>query len=268
MDGGENASVVLARAAAMPPTFAALCSMPALRPLALAAMLAAGAAVPAASAAAQPLPTGQPLRVAVAANFQAAFGKVAASYSRPLAASYGSSGLLYAQIVQGRPFDAFLSADRARPQALLNADLALDPIVYASGRLALLTHRGRAGPAWLTQHKRVAAANSQTAPYGQAASEALARLGVDVQRITALNVAQAFHFAASGAADGAFVAYAQVLAQETPAERYWIVPGHLHSPIEQVAVVVRGGNEEAAQAFLRHLASDGAQTLIRAAGYR
>ena len=209
-----------------------------------------------------------PLQVAVAANFQAAFAAVAAHYPHELAPAFGSSGLLYAQIVQGRPFDAFLSADRARPQALIEEGLAHDPVVYATGQLALLVNAGSPSAAWLQTAKGVALANPSVAPYGRAAHETLMALAAAPPRVNAMNVAQAFHFAASGAADGAFVALAQVLAQEVPAERYWIVPDDLYAPIEQVAVAIRGGKEEAARAFLRYLVSPEGQAHIRAAGYR
>ena len=59
--------------------------------------------------AAASLASATPLRLAVAANFQAAFAAVATHYPQELTPSFGSSGLLHAQIVQGRPFDAFLS---------------------------------------------------------------------------------------------------------------------------------------------------------------
>ena len=212
--------------------------------------------------------TAEPLRIAVASNFRSAFDVVAADFSGELVPAYGSSGLLYAQIVQGRSFDLFLSADLARPQALLDAERALSPVVYASGRLALLVASGVPGPAWFSEERRVALANPETAPYGRAALEALAWVEAQPQRVQAMNVAQAFHFAASGAADGAFVAFAHVLAQGVPADRYWLVPDSWHAPIEQGAVVLRGDNEAGAQAFLRHLLSAKVQARIRAAGYR
>ena len=223
----------------------------------------AGIAVAAAS-----LSSAEPLRIAVASNFQRALAAVEAGFSGDVEASYGSSGLLYAQIVQGRPFDLFLSADAARPQALLDDDRAKAPVTYATGRLVLFVNQGTPGPAWFSGDRRVALANPQTAPYGRAAMETLARLEATPKRVTALNVAQAFHFAASGAADGAFAALAQVVAQNTPAERYWIVPEDLYAPIEQVAVVLDGPNEAAAQAFLDYLGSADARLIIRQAGYR
>ena len=214
------------------------------------------------------LASAAPLKVAVAANFQAAFAELAAHYDGELTPTYGSSGLLYAHIVQGRPFDVFLSADRARPQALVDQGRAYGTFVYAQGRLVLLVNAGSPGPAWLTAQRRVALANPATAPYGRAANETLQALEAAPRRVLGMNVAQAFHFAARGAVDGAFVALAQTLAQQTPAQRYWIVPDDLYAPIEQVAVAIRGGNEDAAGALLAYLASADAQARIQAAGYR
>lgn len=210
----------------------------------------------------------EPLRIAVASNFQSALVAVEHGFSGEVQASYGSSGLLYAQIVQGRPFDLFLSADAARPQALVDGGRAKSPVTYATGRLVLFVNRGTPGPRWLSGDKRVALANPETAPYGRAALQTLTRLDAKPKQVIALNVAQAFHFAASGAADGAFAALAQVIAQNVPAERYWIVPEDLHAPIEQVAVVLDGPNQAGAQAFLDYLGSADVRMIIRQAGYR
>lgn len=212
-----------------------------------------------------------PLQVAVATNFRVTFGAVAeaaAAQGQEVAGTFGASGLLYAQIVNGRQFDVFLSADAARPEALLAADLAFAPVRYASGRLALLANDGHAGPSWFTTNKRVALANPLLAPYGRAAEQTLASLGITVQRITATNVAQALHYADSGGVNGAFVALAQVLAQQVPEQRYWIVPDNRHDAIEQVAVGIRGGDEARARAFLDFLAAPETRALIRARGYR
>ena len=212
--------------------------------------------------------SGAPLRIAVASNFQAAFETVRSSLDTPADATYGSTGLLYAQIMQGRTFDAFLSADRERPLRLVAQGRAFGPQVYARGSLVLLVNEGAPGPHWLTADRRVALANPQTAPYGRAARQALAALDASPRVITALNVAQAFHFAASGAADGAFVALAQVKAQGIAEPRYWLLPDRLHAPIEQVAVIMHGEREAAAQAWLEELLGHDAQSLIQSVGYR
>ena len=212
-----------------------------------------------------------PLKVAVAANFRATFAVVAeaaAADGQGVAGTFGASGLLYAQIVNGRPFDVFLSADAARPQALLAEGLAFAPVVYATGRLALLVNDGAPGPEWLAEDKRVALADPALAPYGRAAAQTLASLDAEVRRIVATNVAQAFQFADSGAIDGAFVALAQVLAEGRSASRYWTVPDHRHEAIEQVAVGLRGGDEARTRKFLEFLAAPATRALLEARGYR
>lgn len=211
---------------------------------------------------------GEPLQVAVASNFQSAFASLKVDFPGEVVATYGSSGLLYAQLVQGRRFDVFLSADAARPTALVNQDRAHSPITYAIGRLVLVVNHGKPGMDWLAADKRVALANPETAPYGRAAAETMRRLAAASKRVNALNVAQAFHFAASGAVDGAFAALAQVVAQDISPDRYWLVPEHLYTPIEQVGVVVAGGNERAAKEFMDYLAGKQAREVIRKAGYR
>ncbi|MDE0191623.1 MAG: molybdate ABC transporter substrate-binding protein [Gammaproteobacteria bacterium] len=211
---------------------------------------------------------GEPLRLAVASNFQSAMLSLKADFSGEIVATYGSSGLLYAQLVQGRRFDVFLSADAARPKSLEEQGRAHSPINYATGRLVLVVNHGEPGADWLAAHKRVALANPETAPYGRAALETMRRLGAEPKRVNALNVAQAFHFVASGAVDGAFAALAQVVAQDISPERYWLVPEYLYTPIEQVGVVVAGPNERAAKVFIDYLGSERARDLIRKAGYR
>ena len=94
------------------------------------------------------------LRIAVAANFRAPFAVLGADFTKAagieLAPVFGASGLLATQIRQGAPFDAFLSADLARPQALVDDGLAAGPVRrYARGLVALWTPGRQAGPAAL-----------------------------------------------------------------------------------------------------------------------
>ena len=118
-----------------------------------------------------PTGAGEPLQLAVASNFQSALASLKADFPGEVAATYGSSGLLYAQLVQGRRFDVFLSADAARPRSLVDQERAHSPFNYATGRLVLVVNHGEPGVDWLAADKRVALANPETAPYGRAALE-------------------------------------------------------------------------------------------------
>nr|WP_232368075.1 molybdate ABC transporter substrate-binding protein [Alteromonas mediterranea] len=84
------------------------------------------------------------INVAVAANFAKPLKSIAQQFTQltgiEVAVTVSSSGTLYAQIQHGAAFDVFLSADRARPQALVNNNLVHESNVvdYAKGKLAFV----------------------------------------------------------------------------------------------------------------------------------
>jgi len=206
--------------------------------------------------------------IAVAANFLRVARVLQNSFEAEsgfrIALSGGSTGQLYAQITNGAPYDAFLAADQARPLLLQNAGLSLSRRTYARGVLALMRHGGVASEASLGEDfSRLAIANPALAPYGLAAKQALASLGVWAAMrpriVMGQNVGQAYALVASGNAELGLVArsYTQ--------EGAWVLPAHLYDPILQDAVLLK--ENPAAAAFLAYLNSADAQATIRAAGY-
>ncbi|MBQ0719510.1 MAG: molybdate ABC transporter substrate-binding protein [Gammaproteobacteria bacterium] len=203
-----------------------------------------------------------------------------------LVTSFASSGTLFAQIHNGAPFDVFLSADKQRPQQLIRDGLAVadSQFIYATGLLALWSSQADLidpqGNILRDAHwqekgiTHIAIANSKTAPYGRAAMQTLSTMQlVDATsryRVTGQNIAQTFQFVASGNAQLGFIAQAQILAlPESERGSSWLVPKAMHSPIQQMAVLLkRGHNNSASEAFLKFLQSPKAQALIRARGYR
>jgi len=209
--------------------------------------------------------------VAVAANFtkvaallQPVF-KAETGYKLTLAS--GGTGQIYAQILNGAPYDAFLAADQARPQLLEEVGLGEGRITYARGLLALWRSAGEASEAVLRagEFDHLAIANPALAPYGQAAQEALVALGLwgrlKGKVVMGQNVGQAYALVASGNAALGLVARSYALGQGES----WLLPGHLYSPIRQDALLLK--DTPAAAAFLSFLQSDRAQEIILAAGY-
>ncbi len=219
---------------------------------------------------------GGPLKVAVAANFRAAFVVVGGEFERvqglELAPVFGSSGLLATQIRQGAPFDAFLSADMARPAALVRDGLAAGPVrIYARGKVALWTPKGNASPMAL-QEGRIGLPNPKLAPYGQAAVECMQALGIweGIQNrlVFGNNVAQVGHFLTAGSLPAGFVALGQLVSVDAPAERFWVCPANTHRPIEQGAVVVRRSPMAfAAERLLDFIAAPARQARLAQLGY-
>ncbi len=222
-------------------------------------------------------------QLAVAANFAATARDLAAAWSAQsdehIRISSGSTGLLYAQIRHGAPFDALLAADRATPQRLIAEGLAeADSLFdYAQGRL-LLWGPGQAlaarGGELLQQDElpRLAIANPELAPYGAAARATLQRLGrwdaLQGRLIVAENIGQAVQFVASGAVPYGLVPATVIPAGVAEAAATWPIPQDWHAPILQSAVLLKhGAKNPAARGFLRYLASPEAREAIRAAGY-
>ncbi len=216
------------------------------------------------------------LRLAVAANFRKPLDELAVEFERSqgigLSATYGSSGLLAAQIRQGAPFDVFLSGDTSRPDALIGDGLAVPPVtIYARGRVVLRT-TGSPAATRQTRPRRIGIPNPNLAPYGAAAIQCLDRLGVRGQIQQRLvfgnNVNQVDHFLESGALHLGFVALSQLVARNVPREEYWVCPTAYHAPIAQGAVILRRSSKiSAARTLLRFMIRPATQARLEHLGY-
>lgn len=234
-------------------------------------------------AAALPLHAAQ-VQVAVAANMAAPMQKIAADFARATGHEaivvLGSTGKFYAQVRSGAPFEVLLAADDETPARLEQEGFALQGsrFTYAVGRLALWSADAATVDAQgqvLRQPPRgkLAIADPRVAPYGAAAMETLAKLGVQAawqpNLVQGENIGQAFQFASTGNAALGFVALAQVMADgRITRGSAWIVPAQLHTPLKQDAVLLRPGQgNAAASALLAYLRSDAARATLRGYGY-
>ncbi len=222
--------------------------------------------------------------VAVAANFTAPLQKIAAAFEKATGhraiLAFGSTGAFQAQIRNGGPFQLLLAADRIVP-AQLEADGYGVPgtrFTYAIGRLVLWSRnptlvddRGevlRSG-----RFERIAIANPKLAPYGTAAIEVLARMGVleavHSRIVHGENITQTWQFVASGNAQIGFVALSQVKRDGRLVEgSAWIVPDRLHEPMRQDALLLKPGRDNpAARALLKYLRGEAARAVILDFGY-
>src|SRR5207237_2797854 len=154
--------------------------------------------------------------------------------------SFGASGGFYTQIAHGAPFEVFLSADAERPAKAEAEGLAIpgSRFTYAVGRLVLWSRTpgvvdGRGAVLRTGSFAHLAIADPAAAPYGLAATQVLAKLGVAdalaPKIVKGSSIAQAYQFVATGAAELGFVAQAQVT--DTAARSRWLVPARLHAPI-------------------------------------
>jgi molybdate transport system substrate-binding protein len=227
------------------------------------------------------------VRVAVASSLRFVMPELAAAFEASsgvrVLPSYGASGNLMRQIVQGAPFELFLAADEFHAEELVRRGLTVgEGTVYAVGHLALVASPDSvldpAGglPALKRllgegRIERFAIANPEHAPYGVAAREVLRDAGLwetlAPRLVFGESVAQAMRFALSPDVAGGIVAWSLALspelAERVVAER---LPDSGHEPLRQRMVLVRGAGE-AARSLYAFLRSPAAAGILRRYGF-
>lgn len=221
------------------------------------------------------------LSVACAANFTGAMKEIAALFEAEtgtdIILSFGSTGMLYGQIVKGAPYDLFLSADAKRPRMLADAARAETPVTYAVGKAVLWTADTSFGKydSWRDALKDPAMttlgiSTPKVAPYGASAMGALEDTGLAAEVAPKLvygkSVAQAFQFAATGNADASFAALSLALSGKGPEGMWWEIPEA--EPVRQDACVLTdAANAPEARRFLAFINGPSAKTVKDRYGY-
>ena len=194
--------------------------------------------------------------------------------------SYGATGRFYAQITNGAPFDVFLSADDETPARLEKEGVAVanSRFTYATGRLVLWSAKPglvdeKAAVLLRNEFRYLAISAPKLAPYGTAAMETLIKIGMlpllQAKLVTGDSTGQTFNMISSGNADLGFVAMSQVFEDgKLKSGSAWVVPAHLHSPLQQDAVLLkRGKSNPAALQLLTFMKSDQARAIMNSYGY-
>jgi molybdenum ABC transporter molybdate-binding protein len=231
--------------------------------------------------------------VAAASNLSSAGPELAAAFAQSDPGfeanfRYASTGNLAAQIRQGSPDEVFLSADMETPEALAAEGLAAGaPLPYATGRLVLFMRlgipaamrsaNGIAGGKTLAALAAappgsVAIADPKTAPYGQAAAQALEKAkamdALQGRIVYASNIAQAAQYALT-AADAAFIAASSLRGPSfsgfRQGEQWMELDPALHEPIRQGLIQLK--RSAGSEAFAAFMLSEKAKAILAAWGY-
>ena len=225
------------------------------------------------------------VQVAVAANFSAPLKAIGDRFAQDtghhLGIASGATGQLYTQIKNGAPFAVFLAADDSTPAKLEAEGAAVkgSRFTYAIGSLALWSPKtgyvdDEGAVLGRNAFTHLAIANPKTAPYGLAATQTLAKLGltdaVKAKLVEGQSITQAYQFVATGNAELGFVALSQIYQDGKLKEgSAWIVPADLYQPIRQDAVLLAPGKDQpAAKALLAYLKGPQAAAVLTAYGYR
>ncbi len=228
----------------------------------------------------------QEITVAAAADLQFVMQEITGRFEKETGKTvkliYGSSGNFFQQIRNGAPFDMFFSANLDYPTKLESAGLT-EPgtfYQYAVGKIVIWVPsdskldvtsglRSLLDPSI----KKIAIANPQHAPYGQAAVAAMKKEGVydkvADKFVLGENISQTASFVVSGSADVGIVALSLALSPNMKDKgRYTEIPSGEYPPIEQACVVLKSSRQkETAKAFLNFIKTPAVTELFRTYGF-
>jgi len=230
--------------------------------------------------------TAQQITVAAAADLQFALHDIATRFEKEsgkvVKVVYGSSGNFFQQIQNGGPFDLFFSANLDYAKKLEAAGLTEPGSLYqyATGKIVLWVPSdskmdlNRGLRALLAAGvRKIAIANPQHAPYGQAAVAAMKKENVYDRVANKLvlgeNISQAASFAASGSADVGIIALSLDFSPNMKEKgRYAEVPAADYPPIEQGCVILKSSTQkDLARAFLEFVKTPAVAGILRSYGF-
>jgi molybdate transport system substrate-binding protein len=197
----------------------------------------------------------QKVNVAAAANLRYVLEEIKTAYviQNPKAKvnlTFGSSGTLVQQILNGASFDFFMAADNEYPVKLKTQGVTTGVMTtYAFGKLAIYSttldveHQGL-GVLNSPLINKIAIANPETAPYGNRSVELLKKQGLYDQLKSKIvigdNISQAAQFAFTGNAEIGFVALSLALSPDMAGKgSYYIIPQKLYEPVEQACILIK-----------------------------
>lgn len=228
----------------------------------------------------------QDLTVAAAADLQFAMQDISQRFQKETGKKvnviYGSSGNFFQQIQNGGPFDMFFSANLDYPNKLEAADLTEKDSFYqyASGKIVVWAPNESkldlsSGLKALLDPsiKKIAIANPQHAPYGQAAVAALQKENVyekvSDKLVLGENISQTTSFVVSGSADVGIVALSLALSPNMKDHgRYVEIPAADYPPIQQACVLLKSSkSKDVARQFLAFMKTSPVSDLLKAYGF-
>jgi molybdate transport system substrate-binding protein len=228
----------------------------------------------------------QEITVAAASDLQFVMDAIATQFHKETGKTvrliYGSSGNFFQQLQNGAPFDMFFSANLEYARQLETAGLT-EPgtyYPYARGRIVVwvpttskLDLASGLQALLSPSIEKIAIANPQHAPYGQAAVAAMKKEKVYEKIrdkfVFGENISQAASFVVSGSADVGIIALSLALAPNMRDKgRYAEIPIDDYPPLEQACVIMKSSlRKDVARAFLNFVKTPAAVDLLRNSGF-
>ncbi len=219
------------------------------------------------------------LKVAIASNMEVAFQEIVKEFKKEnesirVDVISTSSGKLFTQIINGAPFDVFISADFDYPEKLIQEKKVRGKVIeYAQGTLILWSKKEidlSKIDFLLSQYEKIAIANPETAPYGKAAVEYLKKSGVyekiKSKLVFAESIGQVNHFVESKVVDFGFTSSSVVAGKN---ENWEEINKNDYSPIRQgMCQLIHSKDNEIAKSLIEFMQSNKAKNILIKFGYK
>jgi molybdate transport system substrate-binding protein len=225
----------------------------------------------------------QKVRVAAAANLRYVLEDIRKQYEKEypkttVDITFGASGALTQQILNGATYDLFMAADMDFPNALKAKGATVGPVMtYIYGKVVMwsrLVSLDKGLNAVLSPDvRKVAIANPKTAPYGENAVATLKKYGLYDKIVGKIvwgeNISQTAQFAFTGNAEIGFIALSLALAPDMRNKgHYYELPADICPLIAQGCVLIKGWkrNGEASR-FMKYVLSPKCNAIWESYGY-
>ena len=224
------------------------------------------------------------INVATAANMKETAKVLAKEFFKKYAIKVniisGASGNLYQQIINGAPFEVFISADTNYPNNILKNNYnANQPKIYAYGKLVIVVSNkdvtiNNIYDINSKNIQHIAIANPKVAPYGKEAINILKKYNLDKQLkdkiVYAPSINAVNELTFSKAVDIAFTSKSALVLHSDNTIRYYEVPTNLYNLIPQAVVLIRTSNKEKAkeaELFFNFMFSKAGSKILENSGY-
>ncbi len=220
----------------------------------------------------------QTIRVACAANMLSPIEQIAvdyaATYKQKVEVIPGASGALATQILNGAPFDIYISANENFADQLFENGVCLQPEILVNGTASIWSKKAIPSAdvaRYLTSNKNImmAIASPDLAPFGKLAQKWLQEQGLwpiwEHEIIYGQSINQINHFIATGSVDVAFTSNSAQFATSI-SDGFWYNLTGDDYVIPQTYCVVNNQNE--IPGFIQYLKSEAALKRFASFGYQ
>lgn len=214
------------------------------------------------------------LNISTASNFLTTLKTIKNKFEKEnkckIIISSDSTTNIYTKIINGAPFDIFISADEKHINLLKKKFITTDEYIYAIGILTLLNENINKKKI-KKNIKNIAIANPKLSPYGKATKQFIknSKLKINNDIIYGCNINQVYNFLNSKNSKIGFISFSQIINNKKNKTDYWIIPKYLYPQITQkMAMIKNTQNLNLSKKFINFMKTENIKKLISDSGYK